>query len=78
MLLGFLFWSVFQLFLIIFVWREYREGGKKMLRWGGGGTEILWKIGEVKEEGIQSGYAYRTKGLITWAKLACIKEISAP
>ena len=50
-----------------------------MLRWrGGGGTEILWKIGEVKEEGIQSGYAYRTKGLITWAKLACIKEISAP
>ena len=46
-----------------------------MLRWRGrGGTEILWKIGEVKEEGIQSGYAYRTKGLITWAKLACIKR----
>ena len=49
-----------------------------MLRWGGGGIEILFKIGEVKEEGIQSGYAYRTNGLITWAKLACIKEISAP
>ena len=80
MFLGFLFWIVFQLFLIIFVWREYREEGKKVLR--GGGTEILcvlgglWKIVELKGEGIKSGY--RTKGLITWAKLAHIKEISLP
>ena len=27
----------FSVILIIFVWREYREGGKKMLRWRGGG-----------------------------------------
>ena len=65
MLLGFLSW----------------EEGKKVLR-GGGGTEILcvlgwlWKIVEFKREGIKSGY--RTKGLITWAKLAHIKEISLP
>ena len=36
----------------------------------------LWKIGEVKREDVKSGY--RTKALITWARLARFKEISAP
>ena len=59
----------------------------KML-WGGGGGgggggglcegvfEGLWKIGEVKGEGVNSGY--RSKGLITWAGLARFSEISVP
>ena len=36
----------------------------------------LSKIGEVKGEGVKSGY--RTNGLITWAGLASFAEISAP
>ena len=36
----------------------------------------LWKIGEVKRVDVKSGY--RTKALITWARLARFKEISAP
>ena len=53
----------------------------KMLR--GAGTEIvcdmfggLWKIGEVKWEGVKSGY--RTSDLIKWAGLAHFAEILAP
>ena len=53
----------------------------KMLR--GAGTEIvcdvfggLCQIGEVKWEGVKSGY--RTSGLITWAGLAHFAEILAP
>ena len=37
---------------------------------------LLWKIGEVKGKGVNSGY--KTKGLITWAGLALFAEISAP
>ena len=56
------------------------EGGMKMF----GGTEKiwvwvrgLWKIGKVKEGGIESGY--KTKDLITWAGLrAGFAEILAP
>ena len=55
----------------------------KML-WGAGGGgglcegvfEGLWKIGEVKGVGVNSGY--RSKGLITWAGLARFSEISVP
>ena len=36
----------------------------------------LGKFGEVKREGVKSGY--RTNGLITWAGLASFAEISAP
>ena len=36
----------------------------------------LWKIGEVKGEGVKS--AFQTKGLISWAGLACLAEIPAP
>ena len=49
---------------------------------GGGGVEFcvcvrsLWKSGEVKREGVESGY--RTKGLIIWAGLVSFPEISAP
>ena len=48
----------------------------------GGGAEILgvdsgvWKIGEVKGEGVKPGY--RTNGLITWARLARFAEIAVP
>ena len=38
--------------------------------------EGLWKIGDVKGEGVKSGY--KTKGLITWAGQACFAEIAAP
>ena len=37
---------------------------------------LLWNIGEVKGKGVNSGY--KTKGLITWAGLARLPEISAP
>ena len=47
-----------------------------------GGAEILgvwvrrlWKMGDVKEEGVKSGN--KTKGLITWAGLARFAEILA-
>ena len=43
---------------------------------GGGVVEGLWKIGEVKGVGVNSGY--RSKGLITWAGLARFSEISVP
>ena len=49
----------------------------KILKGEGGWNSVyggLWKIGEVKEEGIKSGY--RTKGLITWGGLARFAEIS--
>ena len=36
----------------------------------------LWKIAEVRREGVESGY--RTNGLITWAGLVSFAEISAP
>ena len=36
----------------------------------------LWKIDEVKGEGVKSGY--KTKGLITWAGPASFAEIPAP
>ena len=39
-------------------------------------VQEAWKIGEVKGEGVKS--AFQTKGLITWAGLACFSEISAP
>ena len=61
------------------VWRCWCGG------WGGGGWGGerlnfvcvfggLWKIGEVKWEGVKS--SYRTKGLITWAGLSRFAEIS--
>ena len=37
---------------------------------------LLWKIGEVKGKGGNSGY--KTKGLITWAGFARFVEMSAP
>ena len=43
---------------------------------GGGGGGGLWKISEVKGEGVKSGS--RTKSLITWAGLARFAETSAP
>ena len=50
-----------------------------MKMWGGGEpmcVRSLWKIGEVKREGVESGY--RTKGLITWAGVVSFAEISEP
>ena len=52
----------------------------KMLRGGENFACVfrgLWKIGEVKGEGVKSA-AFRTKGLITWAGLARFVDISAP
>ena len=37
---------------------------------------LLWKTGEVKGNGVNSGY--KIKALITWAGLARLAEISAP
>ena len=54
----------------------------KSLRGEGGGVEISCVYsGALKNrwgqgEGVKSGY--RTKGLITWAGLACFAEIPAP
>ena len=40
------------------------------------GFRRLWKLGELKGEGVKSDY--KTKGLITWAGPARFAEISAP
>ena len=55
------------------------KGGMKM--WSGGRNFVcvfggLWKISEVKGEGVT--YGSRTKSLITWAGLARFAETSAP
>ena len=57
MLLGFLSWIVFQLFWIIFVWREYREEGKKVLRGGGGGLKFSVFWGDFEKSLSSSGRA---------------------
>ena len=54
--IGFLSWIVFRLFWIIFVWREYREEGEKVLR-GGRGTEICVFWGGFEKSLSSSGRA---------------------